>query len=1139
MKKLLLFLSVIISVSLVSTPPLLAIDTVYLRSLTGHSCQITGATNATPIVITFSSGCSFAIGDVVILYHVRGNYAANGVRKVKNDGNYSSTTFALTDISNVNIAGSGGFTATAAGQVGGNYALQAYVAPATLFTLNSHPRGVFSSAILSSMTGNVANTRGDNNGISYKAITDIYNNWSTNYVNLTDSNGTGQKMTIFATSALKWYADGSPGSGTEYNVPLWLMQNPTLPSVGGSTACDETASFCGTNAQITDYVSTNAQNILWTYELLQSTMTTGQKQLVADFMLNDNDVLNYGVNNSGSGCAKQATTGGPGTITITGGAAGNTGQTLTVVGVGTNFGSGGGPHVGDVIFTGTAPNQGFNDAIIASITNTTHMTLFLGAGGTSRDVVGSVWLWVPQWSQGAGNCGLVWFTKHHNSSNFADPITYPTRGGETYDIGNNSAMRFANIYLQTGLAFCGFDARGCLLASMASGYMYDQVQSFAFQSLGKMPSGDAYNRAVTYWLYDTYVATMLNSVSGGTYNLVGLNQKDDLYEYIYDNVPWVNNTPLHYGAPGNAGFWDTGGGFRGGFMKSYFWPSDAPYFYYWLDHNQGWLTEANLARFDGLYTPWEYIFYDPSVGEANYTTLTNQYLTTNRDTAKCTAGGFFCSQYNVPTNDIISRTGLSGSSDTVLYLNSQSVDAYMVETDGHGLFGCPVCIGISKNIYLMGGDQGGGGNPPVTNIEPTWNYYANLVEVGSSSPIVPASTYSQFSSAICDFTTASQNVLIPRYAGTVPTGVNNSNYFYALTDVIGSYCASVSLTRAHRHFAHMKKAGLQDYIVEYVDYAAGGGGTSFGERYQLFLNGVAEGTAVSGTYGNNGGAFINLQTAASAKLLVSVLPITTNTVLTTHYGTAGGQGGTSLVYACAENSGAVGSCDSSAHAATWINVYKPSVNVSDTMPVLSQPTVSNFDTVVIQDTGGSAKVVSFAKAGALQASWSGTTSFSGTAQYLIAGLTPGTYTMAVNGTPICTGVTVATNDNTFYCEAGAGTVVVNTSGPVCTITTASLPNGTLSSIYSQTLATVSCTPPINWSITAGTLCGGLALGTTTGAIGGFPNMVQTCSFTVQAVDSLSAIATQPLSITINTPNGQGVTGSASSLNSNSKGSVVH
>lgn len=68
---------------------------------------ITGATNATPIVVT-SSSHGFSNGDWVVIWNVGGNANANGVFKV---ANVATNTFELTDpITGANIAGSGSYT---------------------------------------------------------------------------------------------------------------------------------------------------------------------------------------------------------------------------------------------------------------------------------------------------------------------------------------------------------------------------------------------------------------------------------------------------------------------------------------------------------------------------------------------------------------------------------------------------------------------------------------------------------------------------------------------------------------------------------------------------------------------------------------------------------------------------------------------------------------------------------------------------------------------------------------------------------------------------------------------------------------------------------------------------------------------
>jgi len=68
---------------------------------------ITGATNATPIVIT-ATAHGFANGDLVLIGKVGGNQAANGIFKVANQ---AANTFELTDpITGGNVVGSGAYT---------------------------------------------------------------------------------------------------------------------------------------------------------------------------------------------------------------------------------------------------------------------------------------------------------------------------------------------------------------------------------------------------------------------------------------------------------------------------------------------------------------------------------------------------------------------------------------------------------------------------------------------------------------------------------------------------------------------------------------------------------------------------------------------------------------------------------------------------------------------------------------------------------------------------------------------------------------------------------------------------------------------------------------------------------------------
>jgi formylglycine-generating enzyme required for sulfatase activity len=73
-------------------------------------------------------------------------------------------------------------------------------------------------------------------------------------------------------------------------------------------------------------------------------------------------------------------------------------------------------------------------------------------------------------------------------------------------------------------------------------------------------------------------------------------------------------------------------------------------------------------------------------------------------------------------------------------------------------------------------------------------------------------------------------------------------------------------------------------------------------------------------------------------------------------------------------------------------------------------------------------------------------------------------------------------------------------GVAPTITTASLPDGTVGTAYSQTFAATGDTP-ITWSIESGSLPTGLSLAGTTGAITGTPTAAGTSSFTVKATNA--------------------------------------
>lgn len=126
----------------------------------------------------------------------------------------------------------------------------------------------------------------------------------------------------------------------------------------------------------------------------------------------------------------------------------------------------------------------------------------------------------------------------------------------------------------------------------------------------------------------------------------------------------------------------------------------------------------------------------------------------------------------------------------------------------------------------------------------------------------------------------------------------------------------------------------------------------------------------------------------------------------------------------------------------------------------------------------------------------------------------------ISGLPLTNGTfnfTVAATDlsTTPQVLQQALSITIGLTAPL-SITTASLPNGAVNTVYSATLNATGGIAPVTWSIVSGTLPAGLTLDTSFGVISGIPSAVGTTSFTVKATDSSipSKTAQAALSITL-------------------------
>ena len=141
---------------------------------------------------------------------------------------------------------------------------------------------------------------------------------------------------------------------------------------------------------------------------------------------------------------------------------------------------------------------------------------------------------------------------------------------------------------------------------------------------------------------------------------------------------------------------------------------------------------------------------------------------------------------------------------------------------------------------------------------------------------------------------------------------------------------------------------------------------------------------------------------------------------------------------------------------------------------------------------------------------------------LPSGLSLNSSTGQISGTPTTAGTsnfTARVTDSQVPADTADQplSIIVSAAPTQVTITTTSLPNGTVGAAYSQTLAATGGVTPYTWSILSGSLPAGLSLNSSTGEISGTPTTIETANFTVQVADSQVPASTdqKALSITIN------------------------
>jgi hypothetical protein len=188
------------------------------------------------------------------------------------------------------------------------------------------------------------------------------------------------------------------------------------------------------------------------------------------------------------------------------------------------------------------------------------------------------------------------------------------------------------------------------------------------------------------------------------------------------------------------------------------------------------------------------------------------------------------------------------------------------------------------------------------------------------------------------------------------------------------------------------------------------------------------------------------------------------------------------------------------------------VGCSNTPTSTPQSEAMKISNTTLSD--GKVGVNYYAKLGA--SGGSGTYTWSISDGSLPDGLTLGTATGVINGTPKTAGtfnftVKVSTGKNDLTQPLSLTVKPISTP---LVISNPSLENGEVGLNYSKTLSASGGNGTYTWSISGGSLPDECIMDPTYGQISGTPTKAGTFSFTVKATDTLGAFATRDVSITI-------------------------
>jgi hypothetical protein len=745
------------------------------------------------------------------------------------------------------------------------------------------------------------------------------------------------------------------------------------------------------------------------------------------------------------------------------------GATATITGYNTNFAAD--VASGDTVYGINPPAWGYgfypgqmgswvtgSSTIGAtSITNAIN-SAFVQASTT----VPQVYYRAPKWT--AGRCGYKWLHQYWSGGLGSQPATYPVRGGQSNGSdpagGTNIPVLNSNNYLSSQgalltlfLALSEFDSRAITNVGVFSTGIVDYGLAWQWNYMtGFTSSGANYGINITAMAAGANSWDLAHNLVG--FPDVGLNgpftegiSTWKTYAPLPDNPYIVGYGRVHqvllYGGAGSSNPGQTSvDGQNTGYLKDFGSAANptaqSSQFLKNYMASIGYNTVGSIPAQD---LDKLSVLIDPRIVSTDYKTQPLQYFFGSSASSQCSALTWWSCPSDGKGTAFLSRTSWTDPSATMLQFQGRGFGGDHDSTQ-------PGDVQIWKVGPLLASDWIPIGDSGTRNND----VIGSSPEFGGATSFCPGIGYSACGSGN---TAGLAHASITRWAAanhgawTVNYGDQASRYAYALASFAGSY--QTVNNHVLRHLAHFKKAGAEEIVIQYDDIDTANsptqiavhthypqnGETVAGNSYVIYDEGSTScpGSGGCGSLDTNRTILEQQNGIADAHgdptpqyNLISkfVVPGGAPAVFMHYDGTAytGANAHTDRISICAD-SGSTGACGASGqNGLELIQVHK----------VATQPDTSLTTTALNPDVNWAGvqttdKVVLFARHGTTYSTIAGfTTTHSGTAQYLFAGLTPGTYTVTVGGSGVSgSPFTVAAGDNSIYFESTSGVVSINGS----------------------------------------------------------------------------------------------------------------